>query len=107
MSSQGLVELSTISNGCTPVRVTRALPSSRSMSNDHGAGMARAWCGHGAGRLALERLVRKAEKAGFWKLVSRLFVENAASRRSARLTWRLRGGRVRKARAAGWGVAGC
>ena len=40
----------------------------------------RAWRGHGAGRLALEGLLQEAEQAGFWKLVSRVFVENAASR---------------------------
>jgi len=40
----------------------------------------RAWRGRGAGRHALEGLVQEAEKAGFWKLVSRVFVENAASR---------------------------
>ena len=40
----------------------------------------RAWRGRGAGRLALEGLLQGAEKAGFWKLVSRVFVENAASR---------------------------
>ncbi len=40
----------------------------------------RAWRGRGAGRRALEGLVQEAEKAGFWKLVSRVFVENAASR---------------------------
>jgi L-amino acid N-acyltransferase YncA len=40
----------------------------------------RAWRGRGAGRLALEGLLREAEQAGFWKLVSRVFVENAASR---------------------------
>ncbi len=40
----------------------------------------RAWRGRGAGRLALEGLLREAAKAGFWKLVSRVFVENAASR---------------------------
>jgi L-amino acid N-acyltransferase YncA len=40
----------------------------------------RAWRGQGAGRLALEGLVQEAEKAGFWKLVSRVFVENTASR---------------------------
>src|SRR5215470_9336670 len=34
----------------------------------------------GVGRLALGGLVQEAEKAGFWKLVSRVFVENAASR---------------------------
>ena len=40
----------------------------------------RAWRGCGAGRLALEGLLEEAAKAGFWKLVSRVFVENAASR---------------------------
>ena len=40
----------------------------------------RAWRGRGAGRQALQGLMREAEKAGFWKLVSRVFVENAASR---------------------------
>ena len=34
----------------------------------------------GAGRLALEQLMRQAQAAGFWKLVSRVFVENQASR---------------------------
>src|SRR5438270_8962689 len=37
--------------------------------------------GHGAGRFALEALIRAAEDAGFWKLVSRVFVENKASRK--------------------------
>ena len=36
--------------------------------------------GRGAGRLALEGLIRAAEEAGFWKLVSRVFVDNKASR---------------------------
>jgi L-amino acid N-acyltransferase YncA len=36
--------------------------------------------GCGAGRLALEALIRAAEDAGFWKLVSRVFVENKPSR---------------------------
>jgi len=36
---------------------------------------------HGAGRLALEGLIAAAESAGFWKLVSRIFIENSASRR--------------------------
>ena len=36
--------------------------------------------GHGAGRLAMQALVREAQAAGFWKLVSRVFVENMASR---------------------------
>jgi len=35
----------------------------------------------GAGRLALEALIRAAEEAGYWKLVSRVFTENAASLR--------------------------
>jgi len=34
----------------------------------------------GYGRAALERLFAEAERAGFWKLVSRVFVENTASR---------------------------
>ncbi len=34
----------------------------------------------GAGRLVLEELLRAAEAAGFWKLVSRVFPENTASR---------------------------
>jgi L-amino acid N-acyltransferase YncA len=40
----------------------------------------RDWRGKGAGRLALLRLIQECETAGFWKLVSRVFVENAASR---------------------------
>jgi phosphinothricin acetyltransferase len=36
--------------------------------------------GHGAGRRAMEALLGEAERAGFWKLVSRVFPENAASR---------------------------
>jgi phosphinothricin acetyltransferase len=40
----------------------------------------RAFRGHGAGRLALQGLIREAEAAGFWKLLSRIFLENAASR---------------------------
>ena len=42
--------------------------------------VARAARGRGAGRLALQALLREAERAGFWKLVSRVFVENTASR---------------------------
>ncbi len=34
----------------------------------------------GAGSLAGEALIHAAEEAGFWKLVSRVFVENTASR---------------------------
>ena len=41
---------------------------------------ARAARGHGAGRAAMDALLAAAAAAGFWKLVSRVFVENAASR---------------------------
>lgn len=41
----------------------------------------RAFRRRGAGRLALESLIAAAAAAGFWKLVSRIFVENTASRR--------------------------
>jgi L-amino acid N-acyltransferase YncA len=34
----------------------------------------------GAGRLALEELIRAAELAGFWKLLSRVFTDNIGSR---------------------------
>ncbi|HEV2582966.1 MAG TPA: arsinothricin resistance N-acetyltransferase ArsN1 family A [Ktedonobacteraceae bacterium] len=34
----------------------------------------------GVGRLALQALIDAAEAAGFWKLVSRVFVDNRASR---------------------------
>lgn len=40
----------------------------------------REWRGRGAGRLVLECLLQECKAAGFWKLVSRVFVENAASR---------------------------
>ncbi len=40
----------------------------------------RAWRGRGVGRQALEGLLQEVEQAGFWKLVSRVFVENTASR---------------------------
>ncbi len=36
--------------------------------------------GKGVGRRVLEALLVEAEQAGFWKLVSRVFVENEASR---------------------------
>ncbi len=42
--------------------------------------VARASRGRGAGRLAMEALTREAKKAGFWKLLSRVFTENTASR---------------------------
>jgi len=37
--------------------------------------------GQGAGRAALKALIAAAQDAGFWKLVSRVFVENTASRK--------------------------
>ena len=42
--------------------------------------VARAARGRGAGRVAMEALIDAAEAAGFWKLVSRVIVENVASR---------------------------
>ena len=36
--------------------------------------------GRGAGTLAMKALMEAAEEAGFWKLVSRVFVENKPSR---------------------------
>jgi phosphinothricin acetyltransferase len=42
--------------------------------------VARAHRGTGAGRQVMEALIEAVETAGFWKLVSRVFVENAASR---------------------------
>jgi phosphinothricin acetyltransferase len=40
--------------------------------------------GRGAGRTAMEALVAAAQRAGFWKLLSRVFVENEASLRLLR-----------------------
>jgi phosphinothricin acetyltransferase len=42
--------------------------------------VARAQRRRGAGRLALEELIRAAERAGFWKLLSRVFTDNTGSR---------------------------
>lgn len=42
--------------------------------------VSRAERGRGAGRVAMEALIAAAAQAGFWKLVSRVFVENTASR---------------------------
>jgi L-amino acid N-acyltransferase YncA len=39
----------------------------------------RASRGRGAGRVAMEALIAASEKAGLWKLVSRVFPENSAS----------------------------
>ena len=40
--------------------------------------------GRGAGRLVLQSLITACAKAGFWKLVSRVFLDNSASRRLLR-----------------------
>ncbi len=42
--------------------------------------VARAHRRQGAGRIALNALIEAASKAGFWKLLSRIFPENKASR---------------------------
>jgi len=42
--------------------------------------VARSQRGKGAGRVAMQALIAAAARAGIWKLVSRIFVENAASR---------------------------
>ena len=34
----------------------------------------------GVGRLAMQSIIEEAERAGFWKLVSRVFLDNQASR---------------------------
>src|SRR5947199_9892079 len=36
--------------------------------------------GRGAGRLVLQGVIDACERAGFWKLVSRVFLDNTASR---------------------------
>lgn len=43
--------------------------------------VARQGRGKGAGRFAMHALIDRAKSAGIWKLVSRIFVENTASRR--------------------------
>ena len=43
--------------------------------------VARASRGHGAGAVAMGALIDAARPAGIWKLVSRIFIENTASRR--------------------------
>ena len=42
--------------------------------------VARSHRGKGAGRVAMQALIEAAAAAGIWKLVSRIFVENTASR---------------------------
>ena len=46
--------------------------------------VARGARGRGAGRMALRALLECARQAGYWKLVSRIFPENQASRRLIR-----------------------
>jgi L-amino acid N-acyltransferase YncA len=41
----------------------------------------RSWRNRGIGRAVLAALLSASEQAGYWKLVSRVFVENIASRR--------------------------
>lgn len=43
--------------------------------------VARAARGLGAGRVAMQALIEAVKSAGIWKLVSRIFVENTASRK--------------------------
>ena len=46
--------------------------------------VARTSRGRGAGRLVLEAVIAACETAGFWKLVSRVFLDNTTSRRLIR-----------------------
>jgi phosphinothricin acetyltransferase len=69
-------------------RVVAFASTSRYRARDCYAGIAefsvyaaRADRGRGCGRVAMRALIEAAERAGFWKLLSRVFVENAASRR--------------------------
>jgi L-amino acid N-acyltransferase YncA len=43
--------------------------------------VARAHRGRGAGRVAMDALIAEASRVGFWKLLSRIFIENVPSRR--------------------------
>ena len=47
---------------------------------EHSVYVARAARGLGAGRLALSALIEEAKRRGYWKLASRIFPENTASR---------------------------
>ena len=42
--------------------------------------VAREWRGRGAGTVVMQALLQAAQAAGFWKVLSRVFVENSASR---------------------------
>jgi phosphinothricin acetyltransferase len=46
--------------------------------------VARETRGHGAGRLAMQALLEAARQAGYWKVLSRIFPENTASRELCR-----------------------
>ena len=61
--------------------------------------------GKGAGTLLMRELISESRRAGFWKLVSRVFVDNAPSRALLRNLGFREGRRVREARAPGRGVA--
>jgi len=52
----------------------------------------RDWRGKGAGRLTLSHLMHECKAVGFWKLVSRIFVENTASVDA--VAWFPRGGHL-------------
>ena len=67
--------------------------------------VARAARGQGAGRVAMEALIAAAAKAGFWKLLSRIFVENTASRTLMARVGLSRGRHLREARQARRGMA--
>ncbi len=68
-------------------RIVAFASTSRYLARDCYAGIAefsvyveRAARGRGAGRIAMDALIAAARDAGYWKLTSRVFVENTASR---------------------------
>jgi L-amino acid N-acyltransferase YncA len=63
--------------------------------------------GHGAGRIALDELVKEAKERGFWKLVSRVFPENPGQPRIDCVAGISRSRRLRKARNVGRSMARC
>ena len=63
--------------------------------------------GRGAGRMAMETLFEAARRAGFWKLVSRVFVENLPSRALLRERRIPRGRDLRASRAPRRRMEGC
>lgn len=58
----------------------RASREAYSGVTDFSVYVARAWRGRGAGRAAVLALIEECERRGYWKLVSRIFPENEASR---------------------------